>query len=106
MTRTIKTLIFFLLTLVIFSSCKKTNAPTDGQLVAAKLRSVLGNPIGRQVYVYSVSTGQELYAGPIADLGADGQLTIQAATDGTRIFNLETLVYYTVSNTGVLFLYF
>ena len=106
MKRFIKTFIFFLFTLAIFSSCKKTNAPTDGQLVAAKLKAVLGDPTGKQVYIYSVNTGQEIYAGPIAELGGDGQLTVQPATDGTRIFNLETLVYYWVSNTGELFLYF
>jgi len=106
MTRSVKTLIFFLLAFAIFSSCKKTNAPTDGQLVAAKLKAVLGDPIGRQVYVYSVNTGQQLYAGPIAELSGDGQLTLQPATDGSRIFNLGNLVYYTISNTGVLFLYF
>ena len=106
MTRFIKTLIFFFFTLAIFSSCKKTNAPTDGQLVAAKLKAVLGDPIGKQVYIYSVNTGQQIYAGPIAELGSDGQLTLKAAADGSRIFNLGTLVYYTVSNTGVLFLYF
>jgi hypothetical protein len=107
MTRFIKTCIIFLFTLALFSSCKKTNAPTNGQLVAAKLRAVLGGDgKGRQVYIYSVSTGQQLYAGPIAELGGDGQLTIQPAADGTRIFNLGTLVYYTVGNTGVLFLYF
>ena len=106
MTRFIKTLIFFLLTLAIFSSCKKTNAPTDGQLVAARLISILGDPTGKQVYIYSYTTGQQLSAGPIAEIGGDGQLTLKPGTDGTRIFNLETLVYYWVSNTGELFLYF
>jgi hypothetical protein len=106
MTRTIKTLIFFLLTLVIFSSCKKTNAPTNGQLVAARIRSLLGDPIGKQVYAFSTSTGQMLAAGPIAELGGDGQLILQAGSSETRMLNLEAVLYYTFNNTGNLTLYF
>ena len=106
MTRSIRTLVFFLLTLALFSSCKKTNAPTDGQLVAARIRSLLGDPAGKQVYVYSASTGQMLAAGPIGELGEDGQLILNAGSAETRMFNLETLVYYTFDNTGKLTLYF
>ncbi|MDO6429878.1 hypothetical protein Q4E93_04750 [Flavitalea sp. BT771] len=106
MTRFLKTLFFFLLTLALFSSCKKTNAPTDGQLVAARIRALLGDPAGKQVYIYSVSTGQMLGAGPIAELGGDGQLILQAGSGETRVFNLETLISYTFDSNGNLTLYF
>jgi hypothetical protein len=105
MIRLFKTLIIFLFSLAIFSSCKKTNAPTDGQLVASRLRAVLGDPAGRTVYVYNYDGGQMQYSGTIAEISDDGQISITKGGE-TRFFNLGNLVSYSTGSTGELYLYF
>ena len=105
--RYLKTLAFVLFSIVVFSSCKKDNSPTQGQIMAAKLRYDIGVATINGVYVYDFSSGNLRSRGTSVEINGDG--TVNVMTEGTNptniSYNLETLVTYSIVN-GNLDLYF
>ena len=105
MIRSLKTLVFFVFSFVLFSSCKKDNSsPTQGQLVGARLKAALTAQTITQVYVYDYSTGTVRNTGTAVEVDDDGILSVLYAGSG-QSFNLESLIAFSISG-ATLFLYF
>lgn len=108
MMRCFRPFIFLLFFLGIFTSCSKTNdSPSDGQLVAGRLKRDLGETIGKTAVVFNYSNGSLQYQGKISELGNDGMITISGDNTGdSRMYNLASLVLYSINSTGAVYLYF
>lgn len=104
MIRFLKIFILFVFSFVLFSSCKKEQiSPTQGGLMAARLKTDLGNQTISQVYVYDYASGNIRSMGTNERLNDDGTITV--LNGSSLIFNLESLITYSISGS-TLSLYF
>jgi hypothetical protein len=107
MKRYLNTFVFVLFSICIFSSCVKDNSPTQGQIMAAKLRNDIAGTTINTVYVYDFSSGALRAQGTGIQINGDGTINvINGGSNPTNVaFNLQSLITYDFA-TGYLYLYF
>jgi len=97
-------LIALVLSTVFLPACKKENAPTQGQLIAARLKNDLSMTQIESVSIYVNSNGSR-DSGTRVTVNDDGTITILSGNIQSATYSLANLLSYQIQGVN-LYLYF